>query len=225
MWYGAEGRAAPTGRAEPEERSVRPVLPRTGRSSCSSDPVPTDPVGPDALTDADATRASRGDSGVRGSARGRALPVGELHDRLEPAFGELVEHADDAVELFDGEVLEGDAAHEVHVAVGAEREPRAVHRVVALQQEFVELAMVLGRQREEVHLVAQRALVQVEVDRGGVAALAREAHVPAAQRRVVLDGLDVRLRRDRTLEVGRDERVRLFEGYLHLTGARAVRSS
>jgi hypothetical protein len=54
--------------------------------------------------------------------------------------------------------------------------------------------------------------VQVEVDGGGVAAIAREAHVPAAQLRVVLDGLDVRLRRDRTLEMGRDERVRLFEG-------------
>ena len=39
--------------------------------------------------------------------------------------------------------------------------------------------MVRGRVGQEVHLVAQRALVQIEVDRRRVAAVAAEAHVPA----------------------------------------------
>ena len=127
----------------------------------------------------------------------------------------------------DGEVLERDATDEVDVAVGAEREAGAVHRVVAPQQELVELEVVLRRQREEVHLVAQRALVQVEVDRGRVAAVAREAHVPATQLGVVLDSLDVRLRRDRTFEVRGDELVRpsarCSRWLAALDGARAPR--
>ena len=44
-----------------------------------------------------------------------------------------------AVQLLDGQVLERDATDEVDVAVGPEREARAVHRVVAPEQELVEL--------------------------------------------------------------------------------------
>ena len=50
---------------------------------------------------------------------------------LEPSLDELVEHADDAVELVDVEVLEQHAADEIAVAVGTDREVRAVRRVVA----------------------------------------------------------------------------------------------
>ena len=85
---------------------------------------------------------------------------------------------------------------------------RAVHRVVALQQEPVEVGRVRRGIRKEVHLVAQRALVQIEVDRGGVASVAPEAHVPTPQLRVVLDGLDPRLGRDDVLEVRGDQIVR-----------------
>ena len=116
------------------------------------------------------------------------------------------------------EVLERDAPDEVDVAVGAEREARAVHRVVPAQEELVELhdtrrlrAFARFGHRQEVHLVAQRALVQVEVDRGRVATVAREAHVPATQLGVVLDVLDVRLGRDRPFEVRADELVRALE--------------
>ena len=58
---------------------------------------------------------------------------------LEPPLDELVEHADDAVELVDVEVLEQHATDEIHVAVGTDREVRAVRRVVAREQEPVEL--------------------------------------------------------------------------------------
>ena len=111
----------------------------------------------------------------------------------------------------DGEVLERDAPHEVDVAVGPDREARAVHRVVATQQELIELEVVRRRKRQEVHLVAQRALVEIEVDRGRVTSVAREPHVPPAQLGVVLDDLNVRLVGDRPFEVRGDESVRVFE--------------
>ncbi len=47
---------------------------------------------------------------------------------LEPPFDELVQHADDAVELVDVEMLEQHPADEIHVAVGSDREVRAVRR-------------------------------------------------------------------------------------------------
>ena len=126
---------------------------------------------------------------------------------MEPALDGFVEHADDAVELGDVEVLEQRAADEVAVAVGADREVRAVHRVAALQQEPVQLLVVRGRVGQEVELVAQRALVEVEVDRRRVPALAPEPHVPARDARVVLDGLHPRLARDGPFEVLCDQRV------------------
>src|SRR5206468_3891551 len=56
------------------------------------------------------------------SALGEADP-----DRgLEPPLDELVQHPDDAVELRDIEVLEQHPTDEVHVAVGSDREVRAV---------------------------------------------------------------------------------------------------
>src|SRR4051794_4751186 len=55
------------------------------------------------------------------SALGEADP-----DRgLKPPFDELVEHADDAVELVDVEVFEEHATDEIHVAVRSDREVRA----------------------------------------------------------------------------------------------------
>src|SRR4051794_7746270 len=90
----------------------------------------TGPVGSGVRRDVRDARASR---------RTRAPTVRQLHDGLEPAFGDLVEHADDAVELLDRQVLQRDATDEIHVAVGTERKARAVHRVVALEQELVEL--------------------------------------------------------------------------------------
>ena len=46
----------------------------------------------------------------------RAAAERDADRHLEPSLDELVEHADDAVELVDGEVLERDAPDEVHVA-------------------------------------------------------------------------------------------------------------
>src|SRR5439155_22936142 len=72
------------------------------------------------------------------SALGEADP-----DRgLEPPFHEVVEPPDDAVELGGIEVLEQHATDEVDVAVGAEREVRAVGLMVARQQEPVQLELV-----------------------------------------------------------------------------------
>ena len=60
----------------------------------------------------------------------------------------------------------------------------------------------------------------------------REAHVPAAQLRVVLDVLDVRLVGDRPFEVRGDELVRVLElerfgrdAQVHCTSVRAARSA
>ena len=96
---------------------------------------------------------------------------------------------------------------------------RAVRRVVALQQEAVQLFVVRGRVGHEVHLVAQRALVQVEIDRRRVAPVATEAHVPARDLSVVLDGLHPRLARDRPFEVRGDHVVL---GASHLRSKRRV---
>ena len=91
--------------------------------------------------------------------------------------------------------------------------------------------MVRGRVGEEVHLVTQGALVQIEVDRRGVAAIAPESHVPAAQLRVVLDVLDVLGRGNGPFEVPGDELVGVLDlhatcptCYVHSSGARAPRS-
>src|SRR5439155_25867003 len=116
-------------------------------------------------------------------------------------------------------------AGEVHVAIGAEREARAVHRVVVREQVPVELEVVRGRVGQEVHLVVEAALAQVEVDGGRVAPVAREAYVPASELGVVLDVLYVRLGGDGTLEVRGDELVGAVDVQLHCTGARAARSS
>ena len=112
---------------------------------------------------------------------------------------------------------------EVEVAVGTDREAGAVHRVVALEQEPVQLEMVPRRIGQEVHLVAERALVQVEVDRRRVATVAPEPHVPAPQLRVVLDGLDIGLARDRALEVRGDELVGTRELLVEVDVARRAR--
>ena len=133
-------------------------------------------------------------------------PEGDADRHLEPPLDELVEHPDDAVELLDVEMLEQHATDEIAVAVGADREVRAVRRVVARQHEAVELLVVRGRVGQEVHLVTQRALVQIEVDRRGVASVATEAHVPTRDLRVVLDRLHPRLARDRALEMRGDQR-------------------
>ena len=110
---------------------------------------------------------------------------------------------------------------EIHVAVGTDREVRAVRRMVALQQEAVQLFVVRGRVGHEVHLVAQRALVQIEVDRRRVAPVATEAHVPARDLRVVLDRLHERLARDRPFEV-RGDQVVLGAPHLRERAARRV---
>src|SRR6202035_923485 len=66
----------------------------------------------------------------------------EAHRGLEPRFDDLVDDADDAVELDGVEMLERDPAGEVQVAVGPDGEPRAVEAVVALEQEPVEAELV-----------------------------------------------------------------------------------
>src|SRR6185369_4816480 len=105
--------------------------------------------------------------------------VADADRGLEPPLDELVEGADDAVELLGIEVLEQHAADEIQVAVRTNREVRGVLIVIALQAKAIQLFVVRGRVGQEVHLVTQRALMQIEVDRGGVATVATEAHVPA----------------------------------------------
>ena len=53
--------------------------------------------------------------------------------------------------------------------------------------------------------------MQVEVDRGRVASVAREPHIPPTQLGVVLDVLDVGLGRDRAFEVRADQLVRALQ--------------
>ena len=55
------------------------------------------------------------------------------------------------------------------------RAVRAVGRVIAQQHEAVQRFVVTRWIRQEVHLVAQRPLMEIEVDRGRVAAVAAEA--------------------------------------------------
>src|ERR1700704_3517437 len=86
----------------------------------------------------------------------------EPDDGLEPLLHQLVEHADDAVELVDIEVLEQRAGREVDVTVGTDREAGSVERVVPLQQEPVEVLVVPGRVGHEIELRSQRALMEVE---------------------------------------------------------------
>src|SRR5207237_456720 len=132
------------------------------------------------------------------------FPEAEADRGLEPTLDELVEHADDAVERADIEVLEQDATDEINVAVGTDREVRAVGRVVPLQEKPVQLLVMRRRIRHEIHLVTQRALMQIEVDRRRVPPLASEAHVPARYRGVVLDRLHPFLASHRSLEVRGD---------------------
>src|SRR5258706_7882611 len=94
-----------------------------------------------------------------------ALGVPDPDRRLEPMFDELVEHSDDAIELVDVEMLEQHTTDEIDVAVGTDREVRAVGLMVAREEEPVELELIRRRVGEEVHLVTQRALVEIEVDR------------------------------------------------------------
>src|SRR5207248_3872535 len=121
--------------------------------------------------------------------------------RLEPALDVLVQRADDAIELGNIEVFEQHATDEIDVAVGADRKVRGVRRVIVLQQISIQLFAMRRRIRHEVQLVAQRSLVQVEVDRRGVTTVATEAHIPAWNRGVVLDGLHPRLARNRGLQM------------------------
>src|SRR4051794_18597888 len=93
----------------------------------------------------------------------------ETNCGLEPPFDEFVEHADDAVEFTRVEVFEQHAPEQIEVAIGPDREVRAVRLMVALQQEAIELLVVLRRIGHEIDLVPQRALVKVEVDRCRVA--------------------------------------------------------
>ena len=100
---------------------------------------------------------------------------------------------------------------QIHVAVGSDREVRAVHRVIARQQEPVQLLVMRRRIRHEIHLVAQRALMQIEIDRRRVAAVTTEPHVPARDLGVVLDGLHPFLACHRAFEVRGDQRMLLAE--------------
>src|SRR4029450_7132046 len=113
--------------------------------------------------------------------RGKPAPERDGHDGLEPRLDGLVDHADDAVQLGDAQVLEGHPTDEIEVAVRPDREARAVHRVIAAQQVPVELEMVRRWVGKEVHLVAQRPLVQVEVDRRGVAPVHPEPDGPPGE--------------------------------------------
>src|SRR5262245_2119348 len=71
-----------------------------------------------------------------------AFSVPDADGGLEPPLDELVDAADDAVELGHVEVLEQHATDEIQVTVGSGREVRGVRMVVAFEQEAVQLELV-----------------------------------------------------------------------------------
>ena len=150
---------------------------------------------------------------------------------MEISFGQLEEDPDDAVEFLLVEVLDGDPARQIHVTVGAERKASSVQVVIAAQQERVQSrqpCLVFGG-REEIDLVAQRSLMQVEIDGRGIATIAPEPDVPTAKLGLVLDVLDRRLGRDGSEQVPIEKFVDGGDrsglgAQRHETGSRASRS-
>src|SRR5262249_61807527 len=111
---GATGPEEPSGppRTSPNEAD-RPA-PRARQR----DPIPARPL----------AQVMKGSDSLRSGSR--AAPERDPDDGLEPGLDRLVDHADDAVQLRLAQMLQRHPTDEVEVAVGADGEARAVHRVV-----------------------------------------------------------------------------------------------
>ena len=132
---------------------------------------------------------------------------GQLHDTGEPTLGKHIYASDNPVKFSFVDMGEESSTFEVDLAVRRDTRSDPVGIIVRPQQQVADLRMVKRRSRQEIHLVVQRPLVEVEVDRRGVAAVATEAHIPTRDRGIELDRLDVLLVRNRLGEVLMDESV------------------
>ena len=118
---------------------------------------------------------------------------GQLHDTGEPTLGEHIYAADNPIEFSFVDMGEKSSTLEVDLAVRRDTRSDAVGIIVRPQQQVADLRMVKRRSRQEIHLVVQRPLMEIEIDRRGVTAIATEAHIPTRDRSIELDRLDVLL--------------------------------